>query len=380
MDRGIPSLARWSRLVSEYQCYEFVALERPLTAKQMNELRGISTRAEITPTRFWNEYQWGDLKASPDKLMAQYFDAHLYFANWGTHRLMLRIPRNRTHEKSLRAYFTKQQLRVITGHVVVDLCSNTEEPDDFTETPGALATLTPLRTNLMCGDLRCAYLAFLLAVQNGDVRDRQQEPPVPPGLSRLTAPLEAMTEFLRIDPDLIAAAAEESPDEDVDQGALMEWVAGMSPRVKNTWLRRAVDDPELPLGAELLREFRSRSAPARVLRTRTVRELRASAERHRSAREAAAGERARRAKKAADASRKKRLDALGRRLDAAWLELEALVSTSAYDAALTLAGDLRDLAERDEGALDFAARFAAMRKRQLRRRGFFDRWKYRDSR
>jgi hypothetical protein len=24
-----------------------------------------TTRAEITPTRFWNEYQWGSLKADP---------------------------------------------------------------------------------------------------------------------------------------------------------------------------------------------------------------------------------------------------------------------------------------------------------------------------
>jgi hypothetical protein len=28
-------------------------------------LRGISTRADISPTRFWNEYQWGDLKTDP---------------------------------------------------------------------------------------------------------------------------------------------------------------------------------------------------------------------------------------------------------------------------------------------------------------------------
>ena len=39
--------------MSEYQCYELVALDRPLAAKQMAELRAISTRAEISPTRFW---------------------------------------------------------------------------------------------------------------------------------------------------------------------------------------------------------------------------------------------------------------------------------------------------------------------------------------
>jgi hypothetical protein len=31
--------------VSEYQCYEFVALDRPLTSKQMVELRGIFRRS-----------------------------------------------------------------------------------------------------------------------------------------------------------------------------------------------------------------------------------------------------------------------------------------------------------------------------------------------
>jgi len=55
--------------MSEYQCYEFVALDQPLTPFQMAELRAISTRAEISPTRFWNEYQWGDLKADPAKLV-----------------------------------------------------------------------------------------------------------------------------------------------------------------------------------------------------------------------------------------------------------------------------------------------------------------------
>ena len=38
--------------MSEYQSYEFLALDRRLTAQEMAELRSISTRAEITPTRF----------------------------------------------------------------------------------------------------------------------------------------------------------------------------------------------------------------------------------------------------------------------------------------------------------------------------------------
>ena len=46
--------------MSEYQYYEFQAIDRPLTADEMATLRQYSTRARITPTSFVNEYNWGD--------------------------------------------------------------------------------------------------------------------------------------------------------------------------------------------------------------------------------------------------------------------------------------------------------------------------------
>lgn len=55
---GLPRARRVARgPLSEYQWYELVALDRPLMAKQMAELRAISTRADTTPTRFWIEYE-----------------------------------------------------------------------------------------------------------------------------------------------------------------------------------------------------------------------------------------------------------------------------------------------------------------------------------
>jgi hypothetical protein len=77
--------------VSEYQYYEFLALDRPLTAAEQSEVRQLSTRARITATSFSNECHWGDFRGSPDELMRRYYDAHLYFANWGTHRVMFRL-------------------------------------------------------------------------------------------------------------------------------------------------------------------------------------------------------------------------------------------------------------------------------------------------
>ena len=68
--------------MSEYQYYEFLAIDRPLTTDEIAELRALSTRATITPVSFTNEYNWGDFKGNPDKLMQRYFDAHVYVANW----------------------------------------------------------------------------------------------------------------------------------------------------------------------------------------------------------------------------------------------------------------------------------------------------------
>ena len=363
--------------MSEYQCYEFVAIDRPLTAKQMDELRAISTRAEITPTRFWNEYNWGDLKADPAKLMARYFDAHRYFANWGTRRLMLRLPNARVDLEALQPYFVGKhaaRLAKAGDHVLLDLVSDTEEPD-YEESEGSLAALSPLRAELMRGDLRPAYLAWLLAVHADDVDEDEEEPPVPAGLAELTAPQQAMVELLRIDVDLVAAAAGASAAATDDSAPFRRWLAALSAKETDAWLRRAADEPDLALGGELLRTFRATAKAARPGARRTVGELRALVEAQRAEREQAEAARAKKAKAAAAAARQRHLTKLAKDVDGAWATLERHVEASRYDDALPLAVDLRDLAARDGTAPEFAARFEAMRKRQIRRRGFFDRWK-----
>jgi hypothetical protein len=364
--------------VSEYQCNEFVALDRPLTAKQMSELRGISTRAEISPTRFWNEYQWGDLKADPAKLMERYFDAHLYFANWGTHRLMLRIPKARVDLKALKPYLVGRHAARLTStgeHVLLELGSDTEEPEYDEQSQGSLAALSPLRAEILRGDLRPAYLAWLLAVAADDLDDDAEEPPVPTGLSELTAAQEAMVEFLRIDVDIVSAAASASAAVAKDEAPFRRWLAALPAKEKDAWLRRAADDPDLALGGELLRAFRATARAERPGMRRSLGELRTLAKAQRAEREKAEAESARRTKAQADAARQRHLTKLARDVDGAWSKLEKLVEASDYDVAVKLAIDLRDLATREATAPAFARRFEALRKRQLRRRGFFDRWK-----
>ena len=89
--------------MSEYQYYEFLALDKALTDQQRAELRELSSRAEITATRFVNEYHYGDFRGSPEKLMELYYDAFLYLANWGTQHATDVPPAARTPRRRGRA-------------------------------------------------------------------------------------------------------------------------------------------------------------------------------------------------------------------------------------------------------------------------------------
>ena len=88
--------------MSEYQYYDFRAIDRALTKAEIAELRSVSARAVITSTSFTNHYEWGDLKADPLKLLEKYFDAFLHVANWGTRELYLRLPQELVDYKAFR--------------------------------------------------------------------------------------------------------------------------------------------------------------------------------------------------------------------------------------------------------------------------------------
>src|SRR3990172_1006913 len=158
--------------MSEYQYYEFQAIDRPLTKDEMAELRELTTRATITPTRLQNVYQWGSFRGDPLRLMERYFDAFVYVANWGTHRLMLRLPRRILNPEMAERYcFTDSATVHVKGeHVILELVSQEEEGGGWIEdeeAEGWMPALIPLRADLAGGDLRALCLAWLAHAWSG---------------------------------------------------------------------------------------------------------------------------------------------------------------------------------------------------------------------
>jgi hypothetical protein len=100
------------------------------------------------------------------------------------------------------------------------------------EGEGWLPRLLPLREDLMQGDVRLLYLVWLRVaplLAGYDLAEDPIEPPIPPNLSRLSAPLKAFIELVELDPDLVAAAAQSSPSQSPkSQPPLESWLPELS--------------------------------------------------------------------------------------------------------------------------------------------------------
>jgi len=285
--------------MSEYQYYEFLAVDRPLTDREMGELRDISTRAHITPTSFVNTYNWGDLKARPMALMEKYFDAFVYVANWGTREFMMRVPKRFMEPTTLAAYKTGDALSFESKgeFIIVTFMARDEEPrDDWESGEGRLSSLVPLRADLLAGDTRCLYLGWLRGAQQGEVTETALEPPVPVGLGILSGPLKGLADFLCIDCDLIdmAARASVAPSSEFpEEGELTRWIDALPLSEKNALLLQLAKG-ERHIRTDLLQRFRGAHIKEETIpncKQRTAADLLAAAEERRAVRRRETAER-----------------------------------------------------------------------------------------
>jgi len=308
--------------MSEFQCYEFQAIERPLDEAARAALRRISSRARITAHSLVNTYEWGDFKGEPRRLMADWFDLFVYWANWGARTAMLRLPGGKLVPADVRPYAVPDVLEVWTAgeHTLLAFHAESDgEDEEFDVERGASAAFVAVRADLLAGDRRALYLGWLLGVQYGLVEDGAAEPPRPPGLDALSGALMGCADFLGLDQDLLDAAGDGSA------GAM----AG---------------------------ELRAQVAARRAERAHFAAQRRAE-------------EAARR-----DAELKREREAhlarLAERGDRAWLDAEALAEAkqaAQYDRAVALLKDMEALADRGDKMEEFHRRLEAFRERHRRK-------------
>ena len=374
--------------MSEYQYYEFLAVDRSLTERQLAEIRGISSRAELTPTSFVNEYNFGDFKGDRLKFLSKYYDLMVYYANWGTHRFMVSVPRDAIDPKQAADYELEYSVEMHPAgdKIILDLTSQTEDGDwDWEEGDGNwMGALAPVRDLLIGGDLRPLYLAWLSGLPETDLDEDDLEPPVPPGLGKLPAPLKRLAEFLRVDQDLLDVAVQASAPLAEKDDRFDDWLISLPEAEKTSLLKELAAGSDPHAAARLRRRFLQEQASRRPLGElsprRSIGQLLRDAEQTRHAREErerrlAAEKRARtEARKAKE--RADYLDGLAGQEESLWKKVEGLVAeknAKSYDQAMTFLIDLRDLADGSAQRPAFDQRVTDLRDRHQKKTTFIQR-------
>lgn len=347
--------------MSEYQYYEFQAVDRPLSKAEQDKARVLSSRAEVNARSARFVYNYGDFRGDEEALMWDCFDAMLYIANWGTRRLLLRFSLDTVDTKALSEYTVEDmiEIREHDGKLLLDLHFQEVDQGAWLEGEGWLASLLELREDIRHGDLRLLYLAWLKAGDECEeydgVDEAAVEPPVPAGLGKLSQAHQAFIELFGLNEDLVAAAAlasaplpdaSEIPPLPQVEAALDELLVKAKTRLLQAAQQGKLADIEIELGRELRAGLRETplSAPGR----RTLAELRRLADE-------LAAHRAEAKRRKKEAERQRALETLAKREPQAWQEVDHLCerkTASAYDEAVALLCQLRHLAQQRGETLD----------------------------
>ena len=203
--------------MSEYQYYEWQTIDRLLTEEEQTAVNRLSSHIDVTPSQAIVTYDWGDFKHDPRQVLVRYFDAHFYWANWGSRRLMFRFPAG-ADLQALKPYCLPDYITLdqAEGAQVLEIVLDEDEGfEEWDAVEDGLSPYVRLRNDILQGDYRLLYLAWLKAISlEKDDPDlaSEPEPPVPAGLSHLNAALNRFVRLVGVDRHLIQAAAAASTE------------------------------------------------------------------------------------------------------------------------------------------------------------------------
>ena len=251
--------------MSTYQYYEFQALDRPLTEKEQDYIHTLSSRVQLNRTQAIFLYHYGDFRSKPEQVLDKCFDIMLYVANWGCRQLMFRLPKSLINPVDLEPYQVPDRIKISTTEqsVIVDIKICDEDLNCWAEGEGLLPKMLSLRDDLLQGDYRVLYLGWLKAAPLYYECEPENciEPPIPANLDNLSKPLQAFVDFIELNPDLIDAAAQLSPQAETKSDSIKELqkrIPQLSEQERNDFLARLLQG-EVNLNLELSQRLRSLS-------------------------------------------------------------------------------------------------------------------------
>lgn len=365
--------------MSEYQYYEFVAVDGPISDEGLRYAQGCSSRAEVSRFRWHNVYHFGSFHGSEETLLRHY-DAHFYIANWGTVRLGLALPEGSLSLETIRPYLRggKRYEDTLTLKEVGDRCivwweRNEEGGWWQTEGEGVIDQLIGVREELLRGDYRALFLGWLADFQPEEWTDPRDNavvvPPIPGGLDRLSPAQAALIKHFPVDRDALAVAGTLSQASTPERIPIATVVQRLSMSEMQALLERVAEGQGLRVMSEMNRLSNPVPAIAGVPAlsctefAAKVVEVRESRQKQEAKAEAAK-------RKREEEARRQRLASVMEQADVIWVGLDPLMDqkvTAAYDQVAAQLQELRDAHDQAGERATFRRRLTAFRERYARR-------------
>jgi len=155
--------------MSEFQHYQFKAVNRPLTRDERTEISSWSSRSKVTATQAAFTYHYSDFKKDPVWVVEQYFDLMIYFANWGTRQLIIRLPVNQVEWDKLSSYVFENEdvdsyIHIVKrkDHILIDIYQQDEEGGGWMEEDDySVDNFVNVRMDILAGDFRSLYMLWV---------------------------------------------------------------------------------------------------------------------------------------------------------------------------------------------------------------------------
>ncbi|MFG0294654.1 MAG: hypothetical protein ACF8PG_02010 [Maioricimonas sp. JB045] len=257
--------------MSEYQFVAFRAVDAPVSGDDLEFMREQSSRAEITPHEFTNEYHYGDFHGDAEEMLRRGYDVHLHYANFGIRKIMIRLPGGLPDPEAASHYLDGESLAFTPddagpgGILRVAPYFESGILEDYWDHWKLIDHLKTLRQEILDGDLRPLYIAAL-AVGIDDNHDPEEslEPPLPAGMNELTEAQRALAEFYVIDEAIVSVVAAESlprPQRTDRQQAWSAWIRSQPVEQKDAWLCQLMESTDHAVRRTILQLYRQ-SNPA----------------------------------------------------------------------------------------------------------------------
>lgn len=235
--------------MSEFQYVGFRAVDAPLSDDQLGYMERQSSRAEITRWSFDNTYHYGDFRGNAVEMLQRGYDVHLHYANFGIRKLMIRLPCGLQISKALGSKYIdgervawRPDAKGPAGILTISVATDPGALDELWDVDEYLDRVVGVRRQLVDGDLRPLYVAWMCGCQCDEVDPESAvEPPVPAGLAESSDAITAMLNYFDLTPLVLAAAAERSPllEARSDQEAAMaEWLESIDASTLREWISR----------------------------------------------------------------------------------------------------------------------------------------------